>query len=112
MPLASSTASSNVSYAETVTTGPKTSSHDTFACGGAPAITVGLMTVPSASPPVSTSAPSDRASSIHVEDALAGVVVDHRADVGLLVGRITGLQRLDAGEEALEEARRRPARWT
>ena len=38
-----------------------------------------------------------------LEDALAVALVDHRPDVGLLVGRVADLQRLDLRQEALEE---------
>src|SRR5207245_315710 len=38
------------------------------------------------------------------EDALLRAVVDHRADVGLVVARVADVQRLDLRQEALEEA--------
>ena len=43
-----------------------------------------------------------------VEDPLLRVGVDHGADVGLLVGGVADLERLDARQHPLDEARRRP----
>ena len=65
--LAISSASSKSEKRLTVATGPKISSHQTFASVGGLAITVGARQRPSStsSPPVSTSAPAAAASSIH-----------------------------------------------
>ena len=50
-------------------------------------------------------APADFASPIQASDALAGVLVDHRADVGVLVGRVADPERLDlAGRSASRNA--------
>ncbi len=88
MPLASAIASSSDSYELTTQTGPKTSSRQTFRSGAAFAITVGLIRSPSRSPPESTSAPAVARLVDPAQDPLPRALVDHRADVGLGVGRI------------------------
>ena len=46
------------------------------------------------------------------EDPRARVLVDHRADVGVVVGRVADLQRLDRRRRTVSRTRRRPARST
>jgi hypothetical protein len=58
-------ASSNVWYGLIVTTGPKTSSRQTFISGVTCESSVGWKNGPSPVPPVSTSAPWETASSTH-----------------------------------------------
>ena len=54
-------------------------------------------------PPVSTFAPAGDRLVDPLLDALGGRLVDQRADVGLLVGRVAGAQRLDRGDQPVGE---------
>ena len=85
-------------------TGPKTSSHETFRSGAAFAITVGRSELA-----VELAAGEDlragRAGLLDPgEHAVARVGVDQRADVGRLVGGVADDERLDLGQEALEQS--------
>ena len=103
MPLASSIASSSVPYRFTVTTGPKTSWQETLSSGtgvrdhGRPdEVAVEL----AAGEDLGAAGPClvDP-----LQDPVAGVLVDHGPDVGLLVCRVAERQRLDLRQQSGDE---------